>query len=413
MRVVHALLAVYGIIAAAGAIHARGTGSKGHAHLHWRAKTGLSVNYTTTQSCPFPHKRHTIEDIRAGVFPYLFGGVRKPNCSKCGASGDIADFCHFRRPREDRSTPFQHTAHLCGLPRTAEAILYFQQLGLYDLLQLTPCDLWPYLRYRTLWVIGDSQALDLHIALECFMRDFWSLDHLELIDNTAVLKDFRDLAGSSARHDIPHCAVLPEETRICFIRANMHITVLQDSMHLLRKLGLARTDDIYIVNYSHWHKEPETYESILSKFTDFVAQQRDLFKHVFWKDAVPKHFAHPDGHFDRSLGQPPFKCQPWQNVTLKRNLELHTDDPNMIVAVSGLWRNMVARNVMIRAGIPIIDTFNVTVPMWAFHRSNVGRGWECGHYCHPSAPQMWVYFTYTALQRHVQPLESASSNTTL
>lgn len=145
---------------------------------------------------------------------------------------------------------------------------------------------------------------------------------------------------------------------------------------------------------------------------DYVAKQRGFFKHVLWKDAVPKHFANPDGHFDRSLGQPPFKCQPWHNVTLDKNLGLHTDDPNMLTAVSGLWRNVVAKKVMAKAGIPIIETFNLTVPMWTFHRSNVGRGWECGHYCHPSAPQMWVYFTYTALKAHVQPLDRGISSST-
>jgi hypothetical protein len=111
-----------------------------------------------------------MQDIQGGAFPYLFGGIRKPECSMCSASGDIADFCHFRKPVKDRSTPFQHTAHLCGLSKTVEAIHYFQQSGLYDLLQMTPCDLWPYIKHRKLWVIGDSQASPETDAHGCELR---------------------------------------------------------------------------------------------------------------------------------------------------------------------------------------------------------------------------------------------------
>ena len=29
----------------------------------------------------------------------------------------------------------------------------------------------------------------------------------------------------------------------------------------------------------------------------------------------------------------------------------------------------------------------------------MGRGWECTHYCHPSAPQVWVWELSQALAR--------------
>ena len=37
-------------------------------------------------------------------------------------------------------------------------------------------------------------------------------------------------------------------------------------------------------------------------------------------------------------------------------------------------------------------------------RSNMGKGWECSHSCHPSAPQMWVYSLYRTMQGLVKPL---------
>ena len=39
----------------------------------------------------------------------------------------------------------------------------------------------------------------------------------------------------------------------------------------------------------------------------------------------------------------------------------------------------------------------------------MGRGLECGHYCHPSAPQLWVHALYGAMQLHVVPMASRSA----
>ena len=37
-------------------------------------------------------------------------------------------------------------------------------------------------------------------------------------------------------------------------------------------------------------------------------------------------------------------------------------------------------------GIPVLDTWNQTTGLYKFHRDN-GHGYECSHYCFPSAPQ--------------------------
>lgn len=52
----------------------------------------------------------------------------------------------------------------------------------------------------------------------------------------------------------------------------------------------------------------------------------------------------------------------------------------------GLWRNKAADAVMRASGIPIIGSFNESVPMWKAHRDN-GQGYECTHPCHPAASQ--------------------------
>ena len=107
-------------------------------------------------SCPYFYPRHTIDDIQHGALPYLFGGSPEP-CQSC-RRGDIADFCQFIKPPQAEHRAFQHTAHLCSHKQHRGIIEYLMQHDLYDYLQFTPCDLWPFLRGRTLWIIGDSQV---------------------------------------------------------------------------------------------------------------------------------------------------------------------------------------------------------------------------------------------------------------
>ena len=41
---------------------------------------------------------------------------------------------------------------------------------------------------------------------------------------------------------------------------------------------------------------------------------------------------------------------------------------------------------VLEQGIPVLDTWNQTTELWKFHRDN-GHGYECSHFCFPSAPQ--------------------------
>ena len=59
-------------------------------------------------------------------------------------------------PDEFRS--FQHTAHLCSPEQHRGIIHYLMERNFTEYLQFTPCDMWPFLRGRTLWILGDSQA---------------------------------------------------------------------------------------------------------------------------------------------------------------------------------------------------------------------------------------------------------------
>ncbi len=56
-------------------------------------------------------------------------------------------------------------------------------------------------------ILFGVQALDLHIATECFMREFWDMKHDLVTEDEAALKHFTVISGSSATHDLPHCEV--------------------------------------------------------------------------------------------------------------------------------------------------------------------------------------------------------------
>ena len=106
--------------------------------------------------CPFPYPRHSMAALRNGTLPYLLGGSPLP-CTSC-RPGDIPEFCRFLRPVPDEHRPFQHTAHVCSRGQQEAMLAYLLERDLWEYLQFTPCQLWPLLKGRTLWIIGDSQV---------------------------------------------------------------------------------------------------------------------------------------------------------------------------------------------------------------------------------------------------------------
>ena len=74
----------------------------------------------------------------------------------------------------------------------------------------------------------------------------------------------------------------------------------------------------------------------------------------------------------------------------------------------GGWRNALADPIMRAAGVPIIQSFNDTVPLSDAHRDN-GSGHECTHYCFPSAPQVWVAQLVEALRQAERSMGGSST----
>ena len=67
--------------------------------------------------------------------------------------------------------------------------------------------------------MASLQALDLHIAAECFMREVWDLVQYPVQLPHDLQQRFA-ASGLAGVQDLPHCAHLPDSSRICFVRAN-------------------------------------------------------------------------------------------------------------------------------------------------------------------------------------------------
>ena len=102
------------------------------------------------------------------------------------------------------------------------------------------------------------QGIDLHVATQCFMREFWDLDNEPELPLTEAQRALFAAAGQSIHQDMPHCEQLPDNTRICFSRFNEGPDLLNVGLPLVYELH-GRPEDIVVVNFGHWHSDETAY----------------------------------------------------------------------------------------------------------------------------------------------------------
>ena len=154
--------------------------------------------------CPLVYRRLTLDAIRRGdATPYLLGGPQQPRCRNCKRSDGWAGVCQFVEGER------------CSAGVRAELLAAWLKRGHELALTLTPCDLWPYLAGRTLWLVGDSMMLDFYKSAQCFMYEFWpELQPRNASADDAVLQARLSMVLPAT------CAHLLGGTRICYIRAD-------------------------------------------------------------------------------------------------------------------------------------------------------------------------------------------------
>ena len=256
--------------------------------------------------------------------------------------------------------------------------------GMQEMLTLTPCDLWPWLRGRTLWLVGDSMMQQTAKAAICFMYEFWDL-------NVTRLDNVTKAAGLYQKHVDEFCIELPEDSRICHLQANIVANLTQRVLPNFSKFT-GKSSDLMVINVGIWYSRPAHYQKDIAAFADYFAAHQYELPYIVWRDNAAQHFATPSGEFGLRLTVP-YVCKPL-NVTLQDDNSLIPQQQcDAAVAqdiVQGGFRNRIANPVMSSLGIPIVQTWNLSVPMWEYYH-HVARNGDCTHSCHPSGYQVWLY----------------------
>ncbi|BDA42198.1 hypothetical protein COCOBI_03-0850 [Coccomyxa sp. Obi] len=359
--------------------------------------------------CPLVYQRPTMEELRTRqVRPYVFGGQQRPSCKNCHSVRDRGrvEFCAY--------TPHSYSP-ICPHKDQESLLQYFLERAdngstwAQGLLQLTPCDLWPFIRGRTLWLMGDSITQEFMVAMECLFFEWyedmgWGVGRgygrFDVSNNTEALEIITKEGGVQ-----PWCIPLPEGSRICHIRSNMGLDWADNVLPNLPRIGVRNTD-ILVGNFAVWINNDTEYAVNLGRVADYIRSAPGRLPYIIWRDASVQHFQTHTGDYN-GAGYP-FHCQPIGNETDAVNLDINgnlsTDDPELEVVVEGGWRNRIAYPIIESLNIPIMRTWNQTVPLWNFHHhynmkcGNQVQGCpDCTHTCHPGYYQVWIYHLYETL----------------
>ena len=121
----------------------------------------------------------------------------------------------------------------------------------------------------------------------------------------------------------------------------------------------------------------------------YVSNYRHQLPAAFWKDVSAQHFQSKHGEY---TGREVLKagCAPLPKVQ---------GDTGLLPHVTAAWLNGVSLPVLEESNITIIRDEHKTNDLWNYHLAG-----ECTHFCHPSAPQIWVHSVYTAIKEHSKQL---------
>ena len=288
---------------------------------------------------------------------------------------------------------------VCDEDRQQSIVQYYKDRGVagFDkLLAFSPCDLWPLIRGRTLWIVGDSHSYDLFHAITCFLVQLWDYDYESSFPYAGEMEAFGHLERHVEHYKPPECIPLLEGTLVCQVRVNKGQMLVDHVLPMLQRM--AWPTDIAVANVAHWHNgwEGHEYRDLLGSFRDAVAEHANELPHFVWKEMVATHYQNLHGAYEG--GAPPFECASL-GVWLQPDGSLATDKAINTLVLEGGAHNRVAREVFAGTDIAMTGSWNATVELWEYHRDLAdGRGHECGHSCFPAAPEVYIYYVFVAIR---------------
>lgn len=299
-----------------------------------------------------------------------------------------------------------------------------------DILLVRPCQLFPYLEGRTLWIIGDSMSKDFAFAFQCFMLEFWDREDSgrwpknpsmspNVSDDPTIMQDLLTELGKIEPNQeaepwyLQWCVPMYGGTRMCFLRANTGSFVAKNLMPLLPRL--ASKHDIVLLNFGLHSNDNGSlwgYIQELEAFGEQYEQHKQQMPQFLWRQTSVQHFDTPIGEWVPDKPQQEQRCVPIKGVELREDgslgdvgnsslwSERASDMTNaMDTLLRGGRRNVRSEYVMAKLGVPIMHIWNQTVPFWDFHRyyhdpedgtACAKVACDCTHICVPSWHQMWM-----------------------
>ncbi|KAF6252248.1 hypothetical protein COO60DRAFT_544594 [Scenedesmus sp. NREL 46B-D3] len=344
----------------------------------------------------------------------LFGGVSSRCVSGCQPRNrvqpnDWGNVCAFN--------PNGTVWGVCTAHQARNSFEFAKKLGGGSILQLSPCDLVPYLRGRTLWLIGDSHSKTLYRALQCFLYDFWGQSECDISTDP---KDVQDFSKQPAAAGVSNCFHLAGAGggRVCIIHVALTSSLVNSAevagggiLPLLRQ-RLASPQDIFYVNTGTWHrKTPQwaaEYQPDLEGLGQYYAATKDAWPHMLFRETPAIHPA--DVARNVCLPLDGYSYDPASGAL---NLQASVNDTAAMWA-SSYGLNAVLRETLPRFGLYVVPGYNMTAPLVDNH---VGMrntpALDCLHYCQPGQPEAWVWYLYNAMREGragIQALPLSSSN---
>ncbi|KAK9841328.1 hypothetical protein WJX74_003987 [Apatococcus lobatus] len=343
------------------------------------------------EACPFKYNRLGLQDILdKKAQPYILGGKQKPRCSNCKADRSWAHTCQFDGQGSTCTPESQDDFLSLLLSRAKDASSAYAEM-----LTMTPCDLFPYLRGRTLWLVGDATMREFMQALQCFFLEFWDMDTKSLESLVPVPQPAAD--GPDRQQLLQQlstggwCVQLPQATRICYVQAESGDDLMLRVLPGFPRVTGSSLNDLMLLNFGHAHLGWEDYQANLTNFAHYVRTRQAELPFLIWQESTPQHYDSPNGDYL----EPPasHECRPIAGIQQDEANGLQTSLEWMRVVTTGGWRNSLAYSLMDELHVPVVYSWNETLPLWQYHqayRSELRAG-DCTLSCHPSSYQWMVY----------------------
>lgn len=233
-------------------------------------------------------------------------------------------------------------------------------------------------------------------------------------------------------HIKPVCANLPEGTRVCYVRADHAPYLTRVVLPLLHQVPGYSQNDIVVANFGQRYGSKGEYRAAVQQFIGYVSDWDVYMPHVMWMQTPAQHYATLHGDLPSTPPAEGYSCAPLADiVAVNATGELIPPPPTETIeeaaaeeqaaagtrdeatrarleerqrlagavdlAMEGGWRNVIADEIVVDNGVPLVPLYNESVPLYGYHRVQDGQQ-SCMLYCFPSVHPQGVYSLYRVLR---------------